>query len=754
MRTPFRTYLFAFLAFASFWAASASPAAALDVEVATRPVRRDILALYDSRHEGRAAETRLHRLAEMPLNWLGFKLTYIDVNGALPETAELAKYRGLVTWFVEPLQNANAYSAWLDAATASGLRYICLGEAAPPGPPSTESAVERIFTRLGLKPSPQFVSDTRTAKILQNSLEMAGFERPVDRLLPAFRVIAAEGPAAKVHLSARVPTEDGAREAVLIATGAAGGYAAEGYTFYYDAALDRVRWVLNPFLFFRDALGGEVFPVPDVTTLAGRRIYFSHIDGDGWNNISEIEGDREAQRPAPEVILRDVIEAHPDLPVSVGLIAGDTDKAIGGNDTARQIAEKIFALPQVEVASHTYTHPFAWKFFETYRRPDELALIENAKQTENTLAQRAKSFLTWVSGKSGAGNALPDYVAGSAGLPRAYLKQPFGLAQEVQGALDASTQIAKGKKAALYLWSGDAEPFEAAIKASREAGVRNMNGGDNRFDADFPSVFYVPPIARPVGRERQIYAANSNENTYTNNWRGPYYGQMALTETLKNTETPRRLKPFNLYYHMYSGEKAASLAAIKSLTALAAQSPVIPIKASEYAAIADDFFAVELSQVDATSWTLSKRGAMQTFRFDDADSVEVDDARSRGVIGSTRLNGALYVALDAGIEEALITLRSASQTDKEKPVTPSLVDSRWQIRNVVRQPCGMTMIAQGYGTGDMMWQTAPGAVFEISVSRGAERLYAARVAADSTGHLNVSLRADATQEASVTFECP
>ena len=76
------------------------------------------------------------------------------------------------------------------------------------------------------------------------------------------------------------------------------------------------------------------------------------------------------------------------------------------------------------------------------------------------------------------------------------------------------------------------------------------------------AVAYLPPISRPVGRERQIYSVNSNENTYTNDWTGPFNGQSMLVNTLRNTDQPRRLKGFNLYYHMYSGEKQAALKSV------------------------------------------------------------------------------------------------------------------------------------------------------------------------------------------------
>ena len=147
---------------------------------------------------------------------------------------------------------------------------------------------------------------------------------------------------------------------------------------------------------------------------------------------------------------------------------------------------------------------------------------------------------------------------------------------------------------------------------------------------------YVPPLSRPTGGERQIYAANSNENTYTNDWTGPYYGFMMLEHTFANTERPRRLKPFNLYYHMYSGEKPAALAAVKQILDLARKSPVVPITASHYSALAEDFFTTEIEQVDLFSWAITNRGSMQSVRFDDAELLVVDPERSTGVLGSKR----------------------------------------------------------------------------------------------------------------------
>jgi hypothetical protein len=105
-----------------------------------------------------------------------------------------------------------------------------------------------------------------------------------------------------------------------------------------------------------------------VTTISGRRIWFSHIDGDGWNNVSYIESYRDKPTIAAGVVLRELIAPYPDLPVAIGVIGADIDERYGGPEAARAVARELYALPQVEVATHTYTHPYQWSFFESYDR--------------------------------------------------------------------------------------------------------------------------------------------------------------------------------------------------------------------------------------------------------------------------------------------------------------------------------------------------------------------------------------------------
>ncbi len=746
---------------ATAWAAalgiSVQPAPALEIEFSGRPVKRDILALYDGRRERQPHETRIHKFAEMPLNFLGYRIEYVDVNRRLPDPAALGRYRGVLTWFVEPLRQPEVVVAWLDQATARGLRHVVLGEVAPPGGDWLKAPINRLLSRLGLESTGEFVELTYRAKVAEFSQEMIGFERPLDKVLPGFPIMRQKGPDTESHLTIEVTTGGARKTSAVVVTGPGGGFASHDFTIHFEPNTDRVRWMLNPFAFFKRAFGEERFPIPDPTTVSGRRLYFSHIDGDGWNNQSQIQGYREAQRTAADVILREAIQPYPDLPVTVGLIAGDIERELGGNPAGRTIAREIFALPHVEVGSHTYTHPYAWHFFEAYDRDEELRRVEQYIPPDLTTRERFTRGVMKLAGQEPQSDRYDRFVAGTDDLPRTYLRKPFDLEREVAGALQVSEGLAPpGKRAKAYLWSGDTTPFPGAIKAVRDAGARNINGGDSRLDREYPSVAYVPPISRPAGRERQIYAGNSNENTYTNDWTGPFHGFFMLEHTLANTEKPRRLKPFNLYYHMYSGEKDAALASVRHFLDAARSGLVTPVTASHYAAIAEDFFSAEIEQVDLFSWAITNRGEMQTVRFDDADQLAIDVLRSVGVIGSRRVGSTIHVALDRAVDRAVVTLRSRSGSGAEAATSstpPSLVEGRWLLSGMAREGCGFSVDAQGYGPGDMTWRVPPRQAYKVSALRNGQLLSQETRWAEADGTFRIRLDLSAIEPVKLKFDC-
>jgi hypothetical protein len=168
------------------------------------------------------------------------------------------------------------------------------------------------------------------------------------------------------------------------------------------------------------------------------------------------------------------------------------------------------------------------------------------------------------------------------------------------------------------------------------------------------------------------------------------------------------------------------------------------------------------------SWSVANRGQLQTVRFDDADALDVNMTVSSGVLGSRRTNGSLYVALDSAVQNAVVSLRTAdapapepepsaamsgSQTSPSASPIASLVSSRWLFSNRIALPCGFELTAQGYGPGQMQWQTVAGKSFSISASRGSTVLWREVARAGADGMLKLQAPPIALEPLALRFDC-
>ncbi len=728
--------------------ASAQP---LGDEPFVEPVRREILAVYDGREEPRPDQTRIHRFAEMPLNHLGFVVTYWDVNAGVPSADRTANIRGILTW-LRRAPPASFY-LWAREQVEQGVRTVVLGDSGLPSAGTSLADGNELFAAIGFGLSGNVVDLTYGTRILHRDT-LVGFERALDPVLPAFPIVGTFGSDVTSHLVLEHREGDLVLASSVVLTSNRGGYAASGYVVYEEPETGRAKWIIDPFAFFQKAFGAETMPIPDVTTLSGRRIWFSHIDGDGWNNVSRIEAYREKPTIAAAVVLRELIAPYPDLPVAVGVIGADIDEKYGTPEAARQAARELYALPQVEVATHTYTHPYQWGFFENYdwateKRlvgPDETEWTAVVGERMRRLARRLFPGLA-RKGDETEGKIIEDDP------PRAYSEFPFDLDQEIRGAITAAEEMApEGKHGALYLWSGGAEPFEGAIARTRRLGLRNLNGGDSRYDADYPSISYLSPISRTAGAERQIYAGNANDYIYITDGSGREHGFLNLEATINATETPRRLKPINVYYHMFAGERPAQLAAVRHHLDAARQASVTPIAASHYAAIADGFFSTQISALGDSSWLIQNRGALQTVRFDDATDVAVDFTRSVGVLGQRKKGTSLYVALDEAQDEVIVAL-AEDRGDAAEATAPHLIDGRWTFRDMRRNECGFTVMAKGYGTGQMTWGGLKPGLYHVSVHDSKETVWDEDTEVGDDGRLAFTADADAMSPREIDVAC-
>ncbi|MFO1144212.1 MAG: hypothetical protein U1E59_17905 [Amaricoccus sp.] len=697
------------------------------------PVPRHIVAVFDGNADREPRFTRIHRYAELPLNYLGYQVDYLDLSRQpLPDQLD-ADVAAVLVWFEKPPRESDRLVAWAAtvgrAGQPGGLRMIALGNPGLPLIGSRSDAANAYLARLGLEAKGYEARFGVWSRPVSLDPTMVGFEREFSIPPGRLSVLAARAPAVSRLRVASDPA--GSVTSDLVVTGPGGGYAA-------DAALVREdgsgfgRWILDPFAFFQAVLDPGLRPIPDVSTLSGRRIFFSTISGEGWTTPAPAERLDQAPELAGAIVLDQFLNTYPDIPATLSLVTGDLDPALGGGFAAQgaALAKAAFSLPQVEPASRSRTLPARWGFFEDYRRDRELAIVDRlgrvAKPSDRSLVSEAVSTL-------GRAFAPPDanaYLGRGGDAPRLYMLQPFDLDAETRGSLEAVAALTPDRKAAAFAWSGDAQPFEAALASVRAAGAEAVGGGGGVDDPTIPTLTNVAPIGVQVGTEHQIYAALSGDAAFTNFWSAPAHGFLRLDRTVEATESPRRLKPYELSYAAYSALGLGLRNAVHYHLDRVRAAPLVPIAGSEYAAIAQGFATTRIVELGPLRWSVAGRGALATLRFDRAGGIELDSGRSEGITGSRREGETLYVGLDPAREDAVVALRSRVPQDAGGVMEPprrgfELDNARWQVRDLARGSCSVRFAASGFGPGEMSWRVpAPGLYgIEVADPDSGKRIY-------------------------------
>jgi len=719
------------------------------------PIPRTILALYDSRVSEQPFYTAAHQMAEMPLNHLGCRVRYADVSKPLPAPDSLSDIRGVLMWMESgEMQDPEGFLRWAEEVAARGKAFVLIGDLAfmadSRGEPTSGFLVNRFLKSIGLRCLFDWTPITYDVSLEILDPRVVGYERKFDGVIPPFEKIRAIDPDSRVFL--RILAAAGRKDyggkglrqtaADLVVVTPNGGYVASGYTHFSDPENDRKSWILNPFEFFRQAFRTDDLPKADTTTLSGNRIYYSHIDGDGWRNISMVP--KYARRPtiSAEVILKEVLEPFTDLPVTVGPVAADLHPDWLGRELDREVARRIFALPHVELGNHTFSHPFDWGFFEDGDPDKEIPYLD---RYEHSWKQSlAPSWIAYWSDLFGLDRKViaSDHREGAYETPRAFALEPFSLEMEILGASAFIESLAPpGKKVRIIQWSGNTRPFEEAIRTARLAGLANINGGDTRFDRDFASVAWVAPVGRQVGSEIQIYASNSNENTYTDLWSDRYFGFVHLIRTFENTETPIRLKPINVYYHMYSGEKLSSLNAVLANLRYIRTHKLCPVPTSRFAMIGTGFFTAEFARLGPDRWLVRNHGQLQTVRFDGSTFKQVDFPRSRGVIGQKHFQGSLYVALDRSETEPVIALKAHAAPHLLPDASrPYLVEGRWDVWNLEIETGGRFRFqTAGYGPGILLWKVPRPGTYTVTTTDEKGEVQPAVFSSGDSGVLTIEI---------------
>lgn len=527
-------------------------------------VPRRILLLYKNHpDEGYLGQQDACVLVAPILEWMGYAIDYVDVTGPLPTGDIAGRYAGVVVLTPEGVDGVNAYRNWLSHVIGAGVHIAFLDGFGfePDG---------AFLDRLGLEAAKTTAKEP--VKLASTSTYM-GFEtqlRPHVHELPPIRV-----KSGSVRSYLRLEDAEGASWDGLV-IGPWGGAVFTPYVLSEEPGQER-RWVVDPFKFLEDALALEPIPAPDVTTESGRRILTIHVDGDAFVSRAE----RRGNPFAGEVVLDEILRRYP-VPQTVSVVEGEVGPAgLYPADSPRleAIAREIFALPYVEIGSHTYSHAFDWA---------------DAEAGKNTTPP--------------ANLPIPNYK--------------FDLDREIRGSLDyINSRLAPpGKSVRVLQWSGDCSPSRKAVELTQRAGVENVNGGGATRTNDFPSLTRGSALGIPKGDGvYQVFAPIENEYVYTNEWHGPYYGYDRVIETFELNERPRRLSTISIYYHFYSGIKTASLEALRRVYDWALAQETTKLYLSEYAAKVRDFQSVSFGRrVDDGGWEVRGLGELRTLRVDDS----------------------------------------------------------------------------------------------------------------------------------------
>ena len=690
----------------------------LPFTVYAEPIQRRILAFWDSASDVIVEDSLIHRTLEMPLNHLGLDVVYHDIRKPLPAISKQDGIRGVLICFLTEtaMEEPEKLVNWAINGIDLGKRIVLMGNFGfltnTKGDYISGDLQNRLYEKIGFNNTQEWVNYPYEYQVIKSDEELLPFERILPQPLPGFYRTRVYENSAKSYLRVGIPQKSES-EADLIVIGPHGAYISEYYANSFDASLfssnpRMLGWYLNPFRFFEMAFDTFGLPIPDTTTLAGRRIFISACHGDNWNAETSIEEYEGKEIYVSEVILEKIIKPNPDLPIAVGLVAADFDPQWASKKKSPAIARSYLALPQVEAASHTYSHPFYWEFFRTGGPEKELNYLQFYPY-----GSWQNSFLSWFRAKMYQIYNPKEFakrLKWGYFLPRAYANEKFNLEKEIAGSINYLNQFAPlNNQIKLLIWSGDSRPWDTPVQMCQKAGVKNYGGGYVRFDTEHPSTLFVYPLARKPGDIIQLYAAANAENDYTNGWQDNFYAFKFLPETLKNTESPRRLKPILLYYHSFSGEFQASVNAILSnIDFIRTQSP-IPIQVGRYCDIGNGFFTAEIEPLEKNKWKIQKRQGLQTIRFDKAKNQMIDFLSSKGVIGYREHQDSLYVYLDASDDEPIISLK-----EFEGDQIPYLVESNWEVWNLKRTIDHIDFSLKGWGKLFMRWKMPREGAYVVS----------------------------------------
>jgi hypothetical protein len=536
-----------------------------------------------------------------------------DIASGIPENSTMNDYLAVFCWFENiELPHAEAYINLLHRVLDNKIKLIIWNNIGAFLDQNTKKEIpiqkiNSLLKRLGVTFKGNYNENPLLIDIAYLDKKMMEFERSLQNEIRMYEQLVSLSPRNKVYLKIMLKNKSNSTSDCAVISPQGGIIWGSNILFrhvYYDPIIKKettlLQWRVNPFLFFESILKRKYEPKMDVCVRNGRRIYYSHIDGDAFSGFSHVK-DYETCGQA----IKDEILQKYRLPVSVSFITCEIDPKYYGNAERIKMFEKMVRLPNVEVASHTFSHPFVWSEAQKFE----------FKKTYKMFSIPIKNY-------------------------------SFNAEKEIRGSIEYLDSLAKpfGKTCSLIFWSGNCQPETDALTIIDKYGYRSINGGEPRFDRKYNSYAHITPLGKKTGDLWQIYTSNCNETIYTNGWESQFGGMEKVIETFKNTDNQMCYRPMNIYYHFYSGEKNASTRALQGVYDYVCTQKISPVFTSEYVDIVKGFLNARTSKTGKDTWEITGNGRCRTIRFDH-NNKKPDLVKSRNIMGYTYMKNKLYISL-------------------------------------------------------------------------------------------------------------
>lgn len=618
------------------WVTNGNMTALYLFDVNTLP--RKILLLYQGKLNDvdERIGSYLSRAVAMPLNHMGYVTVLHNINETLPATISAKEYAGIVVASDGILlgREQELYN-WYLVQIQKNIPLVILNN------------FGFHLDDLKLKPfsmsMPLFSYASRSLKVVKQA-PMIGYEiPPVLKLADFVPVNLLQGTSLL-----KVVNEVGTSSNVAAIMPWGGYYLTLNFLVPVVGNNEHLgnnfRWSIDPFQFFKQALRLPDMPVPDTTTENGRRLMFVHLDGDGFANRGQW-----ANAPFVGEVMRQEFFEHYAIPTTASIIQGEiAPNGINPQLSSRleKIARQIFALPYIEIASHTFSHPFNWQDAADYK------------------GDKANPYTIQV----------PNYR--------------FNLETEVTGSVAYinNTLAPPGKKCKVILWSGEGDVPKRALELAYQAGLANLNPGTlvTKYNN---SLTGISPLGLNEGEFFQVFAPIGNDNEtldYSNSY---LYSLIDIIDALKLTDKPRRLKPIDIYIHFYTVQQPGGIKALHEVYDWALAQPVMNIFASDYYNKVMDFNTLLIAKKD-NEWIIQTHDDLRELRMPISLGYP-DLERSTNVIGYTTYNDDRYIHLGPGGEAFLRTTPTAA-------TLPFLQEANTRITRFIRNNKGIDFSVEGY----------------------------------------------------------